>query len=96
MKPGSEGRAGPVASGGNIDTSTGGEHQFTVTATSKDGQVTEKTVRYHVVGGPLVSIITPAEGAIYAKGQVVVASYRCSEGEGGPGRGPATKAARAP
>ena len=88
LKPGSEGCAGPVASGGNIDTSTGGEHQFTVTATSKDGQVTEKTVRYHVVGGPLVSITTPAEGAIYAKGQVVVASYSCSEGEGGPGLRP--------
>ncbi len=91
LKPGSEGCAGPVPNGGNIDTSTGGEHEFTVRATSKDGQVTEKTVHYRVVGGPSVSITTPPEGAIYAKGQIVVAAYSCSEGEGGPGLKPGSE-----
>ena len=94
LKPGSEGCAGPVPNGGNIDTSTGGEHEFKVIATSKDNQVTEKTVKYKVIGGPTVSITTPPEGAIYAKGQVVAASFSCAEGEGGPGLKPGSEGCR--
>ena len=91
LKPGSEGCKGTVENGTDIETSTGGERNFKVTATSKDGQVAEKTVKYHVVGGPTVTIATPFEGASYKKGQSVLASFTCREGEGGPGLKPGTE-----
>ena len=46
--PGIKTCAGDVANGSAIDTATPGEHTFTVTATSKDGLVTAKTVTYTV------------------------------------------------
>lgn len=91
LKPGAEGCSGTVASGTAIETSKGGEHSFTVIARSKDGAVTEKTVKYHVTGAPVIAIHTPAEGAVYAKGQVVPASYSCTDGEGGPGLKPGSE-----
>ncbi len=86
--PGIESCTGTVANGSAIDTSTPGEHQFTVTATSKDGLTAAKTVTYFVAGPPAVSITTPAEGAHYKPGEAVDASYSCSEGAGGPGLRP--------
>ena len=47
--PGIASCAGPVADGQPIDTSTVGEHTFTVTATSKDGRTAISTMRYTVV-----------------------------------------------
>jgi hypothetical protein len=47
--PGLSACSGPVADGEPIDTATAGGHSFSVTAISRDGQRTTKTVRYTVV-----------------------------------------------
>ena len=96
LKPGSEGCSGPVANGAAIDTSTAGEHEFTVTATSQDGLTASKTVTYTVAAAPTVSIATPAEGAKYTHGQSVDAAYSCSEAAGGPGLKPANEGCSGP
>ena len=46
---GVESCVGTVAGGAPVDTSTTGAHTFTVTATDKAGNVTTKTVTYHVL-----------------------------------------------
>ncbi len=89
--PGIESCTGTVADGALIDTSTSGEHQFTVTATSKDGLTASRTFRYYVAAPPTASITTPAEGADYTPGATVDASYSCSEGTGGPGLRPGSE-----
>ncbi len=91
LKAGGEGCAGTVAKGDAVETSTPGEHHFTVTATSKDGLSTAQTVSYTVAAPPSVSITAPAEGAVYTEGQVVEASYSCTEGAGGPGLKPGSE-----
>ena len=49
LKPGSEGCSGTVPAGSPIETSKTGSHEFKVTASSKDGKGTTKTVTYTVV-----------------------------------------------
>jgi hypothetical protein len=72
-------------SGTPIDTSTLGQHTFTVTALSNDGTTSESSVTYTVALAPSVSITTPANGAIYTLNQVVHSSFSCTESAGGPG-----------
>jgi hypothetical protein len=77
-----------AASPGHLDTSTTGAHTYTVTATSTDGQTGTKSISYTVAArpsAPIVVIESPGDGAVYTRGQSVVASYSCVEGAGGPG-----------
>ena len=73
---------GPVANGAPLDTSTPGEHAFTVDAEDNDTGKGSQTATYTVVPPPSVGITSPANGATYAQGQAVAASYACHAGEG--------------
>jgi hypothetical protein len=86
LKPGTAGCSGPVADGTPISTGAAGPHTFAVTATDTDGQTATTTVNYTVAsptGPPTASVTTPADGATYAVGSVVDASYSCSPGVNG-------------
>ena len=67
------------------------EHTFTVIAISRDGQITQKTVKYKIAAPPVVSILSPTEGATYKKGASIPAIFTCREGEGGPGLKPGSE-----
>jgi hypothetical protein len=89
LKPGSEGCSGTVANGAPIDTSTAGEHKFTVTATSQDGLTASKTVTYFVAAPPVFGRCLEVAGGRFAN-----ASCRLPAGAGAgkyewfPGAGP--------
>ena len=78
---------GDVANGENVDTSTLGEHSFTVTATDKAGNQASAVANYTVVDvtAPGISLTTPSQGAVYDLGQQVAASYSCADEDGGSG-----------
>ncbi|MDX6487241.1 MAG: hypothetical protein QOF43_2394, partial [Gaiellaceae bacterium] len=74
--------AGSVANGAAISTSTAGSYSFTVSATDNAGNPSSATTHYTVLAdttAPMISIVTPVEGATYNLGQSVNASYSCAD-----------------
>jgi hypothetical protein len=78
---------GTVANGAAVDTSSVGEKTFKVEATDNAGNASSKSVTYTVVdqAPPAITLTTPADGAVYALGQSVPASYSCEDQAGGSG-----------
>jgi hypothetical protein len=68
-----------------LDTSTLGQHTYSVTATSADGQSATPSVTYWVASPPAATITSPAAAATYVMNQNVPTSFGCSDGTGGPG-----------
>jgi hypothetical protein len=79
--------AGPVADGQALDTSSVGQHSFTVTARDQAGNERTLTHAYTVLDAeaPTVDLRTPADGATYPRGVSVLADYGCSDESGGSG-----------
>jgi hypothetical protein len=78
---------GDVANGAGVDTSTLGQHTFTVTATDKAGNDASAVAHYTVVDvtAPTIALSSPAQGAVYDLGRQVAASYSCADEDGGSG-----------
>jgi multicopper oxidase len=71
---------GTVANGAAIDTATAGTKVFTITATDADGATTTVTHTYVVDStAPAIALDTPAQGAVFASGEVVNATYTCAD-----------------
>ena len=78
---------GTTADGALLDTSELGEVSVTVTA--RDGEDNETVVTHTVTvmdeTAPQITLSSPAEGAVYAQGEQVAASYSCTDEPGGSG-----------
>jgi hypothetical protein len=77
---------GDVPLGGPVDTSTAGDHLFTVQAVDALGETTTASVHYTVfdVVPPTATLVAPAQDAVYDVGSTVLASYACAD-PGGTG-----------
>ena len=79
---------GTVADGSPINTSAPGTRIFSVTATDNAGNQHQVTRGYSVTAaavdetGPEIHIDTPGTGAVYERGQVVLADFRCEDPSG--------------
>jgi hypothetical protein len=84
---GIESCAGDVADGAGVDTSTLGEHTFTVHAADRAGNTETASATYSVVDStaPTIALTTPASNGVYALGQQVAADYSCADETGGSG-----------
>lgn len=69
---------GTVPDGSAVDTATAGDHDFTVTATDRQGNTQTATHTYTVAIAPTIDLRSPSDGAVYGQHQVVNASYSCA------------------
>ena len=92
-EPGGSGIAactGFVPSGTELDLSIPGSYSFTVTATDGAGNTTELTHTYEVevpedAVPPVIALTTPADGAVFQVGDVVIVEFECTDEDGGSG-----------
>jgi fibronectin type 3 domain-containing protein len=75
---------GTVPDGDPIDTSSPGEHSFTVEAEDGAGRTVSVTHKYTVVDStdPTISIDSPADGATYGLDEQVLADFGCADAGG--------------
>ena len=78
---------GSMPDGAKLDTSTLGDVSVTVTARDKAGNQTVVTNTVTVVDetAPAVTVDSPLNGGVYARGESVVADYSCADEAGGSG-----------
>jgi uncharacterized UPF0146 family protein len=78
---------GSVAVGAAVDTGSVGEKSFTVEAADEAGNTASKTVNYTVADrtAPTITLTSPAEGAVYTLGEMVLADYSCADEPNGSG-----------
>ena len=78
---------GTAADGAPIDTSSFGQKTFAVTATDNAGNDFTRTYHYRVTdtADPTATIDSPADGASFARDEVVPADYSCADEAGGSG-----------
>lgn len=77
--------SGPVPPGGSLDTTALGSHVFTVNAADNLGNTASQSASYTVAAAPVVTLMSPSDGATYLLGQKVRAAYSCQDGTDGPG-----------
>jgi hypothetical protein len=76
---------GSKSGSGALRTAEVGEHTYTVSAKSKDGQAVSKSIHYRVALPPKAFITFPKSGAVFFTGEIVETTYHCEEGVFGPG-----------
>jgi hypothetical protein len=76
---------GTATLAGTPAAGTGGSYPITIKAANGISPSASQNFTLTVESPPSVSIAAPANGAIYALGQVVDSSFSCSDGAGGPG-----------
>jgi hypothetical protein len=81
---GGGGSAGNAAGGGGGSSFIAAGAVSPAIGADTTGAPSSVTISW-TIPGPGVSIASPANGAVFNFGQVVVASYTCTEGAGGPG-----------
>lgn len=70
---------------GVLNTSTYGEHSYSVVATSGDGLTATASITYWVAAPPTATIASPASDPTYIMNQSASSSFACADGSGGPG-----------
>ena len=78
---------GTVADGANIDTSSLGQHAFTVAASDNAGNPSTRTVHYQVVDvtPPSITINAPTDAQTIPQHDTVASDYSCADESGGSG-----------